>query len=126
MTLERSQIRQLYKEAKNKEYEVTILAEVNACRRKDIIDILGDLYEGQSKQKNEESKELVAHFARVVRSAMNEQQISQLELAKETGIPHRIINNYLIGYRPPTVINVVKISRALGISCDALIMCDED
>ena len=60
-------------------------------------------------------------FPSRLRSAMDMNGLNGERLGELAGISAAAVSRYLAGIRQPTVENVVKLSKALGVSCDYLL-----
>jgi transcriptional regulator with XRE-family HTH domain len=60
-------------------------------------------------------------FKETVRRLRQEAGLSQAALAAKAGVPIRSIQNYEQGHRVPKATALLAISRAVGVSLDALV-----
>jgi transcriptional regulator with XRE-family HTH domain len=51
--------------------------------------------------------------------------LSEAKLAELSGVSFGAVHNYGLGIRAPTFASVVKLSRALGVTCEAFADCDD-
>ncbi len=61
-------------------------------------------------------KSLVDNYAEIVRNARNRKKLTQMQLAKQTGISHSLIASIETGKITPTDSDVKKLERELSIS----------
>ena len=61
-------------------------------------------------------KSLVDNYAEIVRNARNKKKLTQMQLAKQTGITHSLIASIETGKITPTDADVRKLERELNIS----------
>lgn len=64
-------------------------------------------------------------FAEKLKAIRTEQGISERGLAEVAGVPYGALHTYAIGTRKPSFAYVVKIARALGVSCEAFADCTD-
>ena len=64
-------------------------------------------------------------FAEKMRELRDAAGLSEMKLAELTGIAFGTFHNYAIGRRPAPFAAVVKIAKALGVSCEAFAGCDD-
>ena len=64
-------------------------------------------------------------FAEKLRELRDARGVSEAKLAVVTGIPFGTLHNYAIGRRPAPFAAVVKIAKALGVTCEAFAACDD-
>ena len=60
----------------------------------------------------------IKHNVKEVREFLG---ISQAELARRTGLQPAVISHFETGGRVPNIANLIKLSKALGVSTDRLI-----
>jgi transcriptional regulator with XRE-family HTH domain len=51
--------------------------------------------------------------------------LSEARLAEQSGVTFGALHNYGLGIRKPTFAAVVRLARALGVSCEAFADCDD-
>lgn len=65
-------------------------------------------------------------FSNRLKEAMKKKhRMKQSELAEATGLTEVTISRYINGYRVPKATELVRISKAVGVSCDYLLGNDE-
>lgn len=64
-------------------------------------------------------------FAAMIRKLREEKSVSEVKLAELSGIPYGTIHTYVMGRRKPSFASVVKIARALGVTCEAFADCED-
>jgi transcriptional regulator with XRE-family HTH domain len=64
-------------------------------------------------------------FAEKLRQLRQTARLTEAGLAERSGVSFGAIHNYGLGLRRPTFIAVVKIARALGVSCEVFAECDD-
>ena len=60
-------------------------------------------------------------FKERLKEVLEDNNMSQVTLAKKTGMSQSVINNYCTGKREPTLDVLILICRALDISADYLL-----
>ncbi len=61
------------------------------------------------------------NFAQNLKKIRMEKTLSQTELSKKMGVEPSQISHYECGRRSPDLVNLVKLSKALGCTTDRLI-----
>jgi transcriptional regulator with XRE-family HTH domain len=51
--------------------------------------------------------------------------LSEAKLAELSGVSFGAVHNYGLGIRKPTFAAVVKLAKALGVTCDAFADCED-
>ena len=64
-------------------------------------------------------------FAEKMRELRDAKGLSEAKLADVTGIAFGTLHNYAIGRRPPPFGAVVRIAKALGVTCEVFAECDD-
>ncbi len=64
-------------------------------------------------------------FAERLRRLRDKAGLSEARLAKASGVSFGALHDYGQGRRMPSFVAVVRISRALGTSCEAFADCDD-
>jgi transcriptional regulator with XRE-family HTH domain len=64
-------------------------------------------------------------FKELLRKLRNEAGLTQLALAKKSGVPISNLRGYEQGHRLPSWPAVVRLSRGLDVSCEAFEGCEE-
>ena len=64
-------------------------------------------------------------FAEKLRQLRQTAGLSEAGLAERSGVSFGAIHNYCLGLRRPTFRAVLKIARALGVTCQAFANCDD-
>ena len=64
-------------------------------------------------------------FAEKLRELRDAAGLSEAKLAGATGIPFGTIHVYALGRRKPSFAAVVKIAKALGVTCEAFAACED-
>ncbi len=64
-------------------------------------------------------------FAEKLKQLRTDAGVSERKLADVSGVSFGAIHNYGLGLRQPTFAAVVKIARALGVTCEAFADCDD-
>lgn len=64
-------------------------------------------------------------FAERLRQLRDEAGLSEAKLAEASGVSYGTLHEYVLGRRHPSFGNVVKIAKALGVTCDAFAECDD-
>jgi transcriptional regulator with XRE-family HTH domain len=64
-------------------------------------------------------------FAERLRQLRDAAELSEAKLAKASGVSFSAIHEYGLGRRLPSYSAVVKLARALGVSCEAFQDCDD-
>jgi transcriptional regulator with XRE-family HTH domain len=62
-------------------------------------------------------------FAEKLRQLRQASGLSEAKLAKASGLSFGGVHNYGLGIRKPTFEAVVKLARALGVTCEAFADC---
>jgi transcriptional regulator with XRE-family HTH domain len=62
-------------------------------------------------------------FAEKLRQLRQEAGLSEAGLAERSGVSFGAIYNYCLGLRRPTFSAVLRITRALGVTCEAFAGC---
>lgn len=66
-------------------------------------------------------EEMLTAFQIRLRQLMATKGFNQIRLADETGISKILINKYINGKTVPSILNLMKIARALGCTLDELL-----
>lgn len=64
-------------------------------------------------------------FAEKLRELRNARGLSEAKLAEVSGIPFGTVHVYSIGRRKPSFAAVVKLAKALDVTCEAFAECDD-
>lgn len=64
-------------------------------------------------------------FAQKLRHLRDEAKFSEAKLADASGVSFHSIHQYGQGRRMPSFAAVVKIAKALGVTCEAFAECDD-
>ncbi len=64
-------------------------------------------------------------FAEKLRALMKEAGKSEAGLAADSGVSFGAVHSYCLGDRSPTFVAVVRLARALGVTCEAFAACDD-
>jgi transcriptional regulator with XRE-family HTH domain len=64
-------------------------------------------------------------FAEKLRELRDAQGLSEAKLAAASGVSFAAIHQYGLGRRAPSFAAVVKLAKALGVSCEAFASCDD-
>src|SRR5438477_11953429 len=64
-------------------------------------------------------------FAERLRELRTAAGLSEAKLAAASGIPFGTVHVYTMGRRKPSFAAVLKIARALGVSCEAFAECSD-
>ena len=64
-------------------------------------------------------------FAEKLRELRDAKGLSEAKLAAASGIPFGTVHVYSIGRRKPSFAAVVKLAKALGVTCEAFAECDD-
>jgi transcriptional regulator with XRE-family HTH domain len=64
-------------------------------------------------------------FAEMLRELRDAAGLSEAKLAVATGMPVGTIHNYALGRRAPSFSAVVRIAKALGVTCEAFAECED-
>lgn len=64
-------------------------------------------------------------FAEKLRELRDHQGMSEARLAEVSGVTFGALHKYGLGQRRPSFAAVVKIARALGVTCEAFSACDD-
>jgi transcriptional regulator with XRE-family HTH domain len=64
-------------------------------------------------------------FAEKLRQIRDAVGLSEARLAKESGVSFASIHEYGLGRRKPSFAAVVKLARALGVTCEAFAGCED-
>lgn len=64
-------------------------------------------------------------FAEKLKAIRIEKGLSERGLADAAGVPYGALHTYAIGTRKPSFAYVVKIARALGVTCEAFSDCTD-
>ena len=64
-------------------------------------------------------------FAEKMRELRDAAGLSEAKLAAATGIPFGTIHIYALGRSKPSFAAVVKIAKALGVTCEAFAECED-
>jgi len=62
-------------------------------------------------------------FAEKLSALRNQAGLSEAQLAELSGVSLTTVHHYGLGIRAPTFSSVVKLARALGVTCDAFADC---
>jgi transcriptional regulator with XRE-family HTH domain len=64
-------------------------------------------------------------FAEKLRELRDSKGLSEVKLAEASGVAFGALHFYALGRRKPSFAAVVKLSRALGVSCEAFADCED-
>lgn len=64
-------------------------------------------------------------FAEKLRELRDAKGLSEAKLAEASGIPFGTVHVYAIGRRKPSFASVVKLAKALGVTCEAFGECSD-
>src|SRR4051812_33915185 len=64
-------------------------------------------------------------FAEKLRVLRGKAGLSEAKLAEASGVSFGALHMYGLGLRKPSFDNVVKIARALGVTCEAFADCED-
>jgi transcriptional regulator with XRE-family HTH domain len=64
-------------------------------------------------------------FAERLRELRDAQGLSEAKLAAAAGVSFGAVHQYGLGLRKPSFAAVVKIAKALGVTCEAFAACDD-
>jgi len=64
-------------------------------------------------------------FAEKLRELRDAKGLSEARLADASGIPFGTVHVYSIGRRKPSFAAVVKLAKALGVTCEAFAECED-
>jgi transcriptional regulator with XRE-family HTH domain len=64
-------------------------------------------------------------FADKLRELRQARDLSEAKLAEASGLPFATVHNYGLGRRRPSFAAVVKMARALGVTCEAFSECED-
>jgi putative transcriptional regulator len=64
-------------------------------------------------------------FAEKLRELREAKGLTEAQLAEASGVTYGSIHAYGLGRRKPSFHAVVKIARALGVTCEAFANCDD-
>ncbi len=64
-------------------------------------------------------------FADKLRELRTAAGLSEAKLAEASGVSFGAVHNYGLGIRQPTFAAVVKLARALGVTCEAFAGCED-
>jgi transcriptional regulator with XRE-family HTH domain len=64
-------------------------------------------------------------FAEKLRELRDAAGLSQVKLARASGLTFGTVHGYGLGRRKPSFANVLKIARALGTTCEAFADCED-
>jgi transcriptional regulator with XRE-family HTH domain len=64
-------------------------------------------------------------FAEKLRELRTGAGLSEAKLAELSGISFGAIHNYGLGIRTPTFPAVVKVAKALGVTCETFAVCED-
>jgi transcriptional regulator with XRE-family HTH domain len=64
-------------------------------------------------------------FAEKLRELRDKAGLSEAKLAKASGLAFGSVHSYSLGRRSPSFTAVVKIARALGVTCEAFADCED-
>lgn len=64
-------------------------------------------------------------FAQKLRELRDAKDMSEAKLAEASGIPFGTVHVYALGRRSPSFAAVVKLAKALGVSCEAFSECED-
>jgi transcriptional regulator with XRE-family HTH domain len=67
----------------------------------------------------------MATFAQRLRELRDAQGLSEAKLSQASGVAFGAVHDYGLGRRKPSFAAVVKIARALGITCEAFADCED-
>src|SRR5438874_4311980 len=63
-------------------------------------------------------------FTEKLAQLLRERAMTEGKLAEASGVPFGTLHDYLTGRRAPTFAAVLKIAKALGLSCEAFADCE--
>lgn len=64
-------------------------------------------------------------FSEKLRELRDAAGLSEAKLATASGVPFGTVHEYGLGRRKPSFAAVVKIAKALGVTCEAFAECDD-
>jgi DNA-binding XRE family transcriptional regulator len=64
-------------------------------------------------------------FADKLRELRDAAGLSEAKLAKLSGVPFASLHDYGLGRRKPSLAAAAKIARALGVTCEAFMECED-
>jgi transcriptional regulator with XRE-family HTH domain len=64
-------------------------------------------------------------FAEKIRELREGAGLSEAKLANAAGMAFGTLHNYVLGTRKPSFTAVLKLSRALGVTCEAFAGCED-
>jgi transcriptional regulator with XRE-family HTH domain len=64
-------------------------------------------------------------FAQKLRQLRDSAGVSEARLAAASGVPFGTVHEYGLGRRKPSFAAVVKLAKALGVTCEAFAECDD-
>lgn len=64
-------------------------------------------------------------FSEKLRELRQTAGLSEADLAARSGVSFGAVHNYGLGYRAPTFAAVVRLARALGVTCEAFAECED-
>jgi transcriptional regulator with XRE-family HTH domain len=64
-------------------------------------------------------------FAEKIRELREQRGLSEVRLAQAAGLPFGTLHNYVLETRKPSFAAVLKLSRALGVTCEAFADCED-
>ncbi|VTR94024.1 xre family transcriptional regulator : : HTH_3 [Gemmata massiliana] len=64
-------------------------------------------------------------FAEKLRELRDAKGLSEAKLADLSGVPFGTVHEYGLGRRKPSFAAVLKIAKALGVTCEAFSMCSD-
>jgi transcriptional regulator with XRE-family HTH domain len=64
-------------------------------------------------------------FAEKIRELRAQRGLSEVRLAKAASVPFGTLHNYVLETRKPSFVAVLKLSRALGVTCEAFADCED-
>jgi transcriptional regulator with XRE-family HTH domain len=65
-------------------------------------------------------------FAEKIRALREAKGLSEAKLAQVAGLPFGTLHNYVLGTRKPSFEAVLRLSRALGVTCQAFADCEDE
>jgi transcriptional regulator with XRE-family HTH domain len=64
-------------------------------------------------------------FAQKLRELRDQAGLSEMALARKSGVAFGALHYYVLGRRKPSFAAVVKLAAALGVTCEAFADCDD-
>lgn len=122
LVMKEYEIRQMFREAKDKSAMINILADLNDCTCGDIREYLYTIGEIKKGDIIPPTKEEVFRNASIkIREVLTDRHISVAELSERTGITQRAIRNYMCQSTIPPLENLVAISMVLDVTVDEIV-----